>query len=116
MTTNTMLKSKILFRVYVIWFLRRIVPLVAIQIIGLVVALKLFANNVFVSKVFQNAELVAGENLWNILKYLVLAFLQTRFIIQILVLLGLGIGALILRDIGRALITYASTLRTKKNY
>lgn len=115
MTTNTMLKSRILFRVYAIWFLRRIVPLVVIQIIGLVMALKLFANNIFVSKVFQNAELVAGENLWNILKYLVLAFLQTRFIIQILVLLGLGIGALILRDIGRALMTYISTLKTRKN-
>lgn len=115
MTISPILKNKILLRVYVIWFLRRIVPLVAIQIIALVIALKLFASNVFISKVFQNAELVAGENLWNIFKYLVLAFLQTRFIIQIIVLLGLGIGALILRDIGRALITYLSTLKTKKN-
>ena len=114
MTINPILKSKILLRVYIIWFLRRMVPLIAVQIIALVVALKLFANNVFISKVFQNAELIASDNLWNIFKYLVSAFFQTRFIIQIIVLLGLGIGALILRDLGRALMTYISTLKTKK--
>ncbi|OGY62240.1 MAG: hypothetical protein A2745_02430 [Candidatus Harrisonbacteria bacterium RIFCSPHIGHO2_01_FULL_44_13] len=101
------MKYKILFKVYLIWFFRRILPLMVLQVLVLILALKIFAGQVFVAKVFENAAVTARAGYWDFFKYLVSAFFQTRPLIQVVILIMLGFGALILRDIGRALITYA---------
>ena len=106
MSLSKALKNRLFWRVYIIWFLRRIVPLIILQVLALALAFRVFANNVFVSQVFKNAGLVASVNYLAILKYLVKAFLNTHPIIQIVAILALGFGALILRDIGRSLVIY----------
>lgn len=111
---NPIFKNKILLRVYIIWFFRRIVPLMLAQIFVISLALKLFAQKVFFAKVLENAALASNSSYWELLKYLSSAFFQTRPLIQVISLLILGVGALILRDIGKTLITYIKTLQGRR--
>lgn len=96
---------------YIIWFLRRIVPLMLAQIVFLVVFLKLLADKVFFGKVIENAALASGSNYWEFFKYLLSAFLQAHFIVQLFIIFILGVGTLFLRDIGRAVANYLKTLQ-----
>jgi len=104
--TPEKIKRKILIKIYTLWFLKRVVPLIIIQAMILVLALKIFANNVFVSKVLQNSSVAADSGYWIFFKYIGLAILSARPLTQIAILIGLGIGALIIRDILRSLLTY----------
>lgn len=111
---NHLFKARILGKIYLIWFFRRIVPLMLIQIALVVFALKIFAKNVFVSKVLQNIGLVADRNYWEVFNYLLEAFLRTHIAVQVAILVGLGFIALLLRDIFRAIIAYILTLKKGK--
>src|SRR3989344_2605800 len=106
------MRSKILFKIYFIWFFRRILPLMVFQVIVFGFALKLFANKVFVSAVLANAGTAAHSSYGEFFKYLLWAFFQARPATQAIILVGLGVGSLILRDIGRAIVAYIGT-RTK---
>ncbi len=110
-TLNEFFKNRILWKIYAIWFMRRILPLILGQIIVLIIALWVFARKVFVGKVLENATGAADANFWDFIKYILSAFLQTHTLVQIAILLGLGLGALIIRDIGRTLIAYLNTFR-----
>ena len=70
--------NKILWKVYTIWFLRRIVPLMLVQIVFLVAVLKLLAGKIFLGKVLENAALAANSNYWEFFKYLLQAFSHVR--------------------------------------
>lgn len=113
LTKVNIFRNKVLWRVYLVWFFRKILPLILLQIGILIFALKIFAQEVFVGKVLENAALASDANYWQFIKYLATAFLQTHFLVQIAVLLVLGIGALLLRDAGRSLLVYANTLRKR---
>lgn len=105
------MSNKILFKVYTIWFLRRILPIMFAQAVFLVVFLKLLASKVFFGKVFENAALAAHSSYWEFFKYLLNAFFQTHFLIQLLILLAFGFGALLLRDLARAAVNYLKTFQ-----
>lgn len=100
----------ILLRVYIVWFFRRILPLMALEVILAAVFLKIFANAVFVERTFQNASL-GRESIWGIVRYLLAAYINTEFAVQLAILLILGIAALLLRDLGRAVIIFFRTRR-----
>ena len=103
---RSLFRDRLFWRIYVIWFFRRIVPLVVIQIAFLALVLTLFADSVFISKVLENVGYVAGRGYWSALKYLVKAFLGTSFLVQLAILLVLGLGSLLIRDIGRSVLAY----------
>ena len=103
--------NKILWKVYTIWFLRRIVPLMLVQIVFLVAVLKLLANKIFFGKVLENAALAADSNYWEFFKYLLNAFFQTHIAIQLFILIVFGVGALALRDLFRAVTNYFRTFQ-----
>lgn len=100
------MSNKILWKIYVIWFFRRIVPLMLLQVAVLIVVLKLLANKVFFGRVIENASAAAGSSYWAFFKYLASAFFETHFAVQLFILLILGIGALLLRDLGRIAVNY----------
>lgn len=104
--SNDQNKKRILLKIYTLWFLNRVIPLIIIQVLILALALKIFANNVFVSKVLKNSSQIANFGYWDLLKYLIISFINTRPLTQIAILIGLGIGALIIRDIIRSFMTY----------
>ena len=103
--------NRILFKVYSIWFLRRILPLIIIQVLFLAGVLKVLASRIFFGRVLENAALAADSSYWEFFKYLIDAFGQTHFLIQVSILLALGFGALALRDMGRAGINYVRTFQ-----
>ncbi len=105
-TIKELLKNRILWRVYLIWFLRRILPLIAAQAVILGVTLKIFAGNVFFIKVLKNGYLVANMGYWSFFKFLFYSFLGTRPLTQAVMILGLAVTSLIIRDFLRMLLTY----------
>ncbi|OGY64351.1 MAG: hypothetical protein A3I24_01170 [Candidatus Harrisonbacteria bacterium RIFCSPLOWO2_02_FULL_41_13b] len=104
-------KTKILWRIYVIWFFRRVLPLVSAQILIIAFALKIFAKKVFLGKVLENAAVAADSSYWEFLKYLAYAFFSAHILIQIIIILILALGTLLLRDAGRVIRTYINTIR-----
>lgn len=113
MNSISIFKNRILWKIYLIWFFRRILPLIIIEIAVVIMALKIFAKNVFVGKVLENAALASESNWWEFIKYLASSFSQTHPIVQVTIIAILGLGALFLRDIGRTIITYAGTFKKR---
>ena len=113
MSFRESLKNRLFWKIYVIWFLRRILPLIILQISLLALALEIFAKNVFVIKVLRNAAIGSSFNYWQALKFLGNAFGGTKPVTQVIILLILGFSALILRDILRSLFTYWSMWRKR---
>lgn len=107
-TLGHFLKNRILWKVYFTWFLRRIVPLIVLQVAVFALAFRIFANNVFVSRVFANAAAVSERGYWDLLKYMLSSFLNTSPLTQVVILLILGILSLLIRDVVRMLVTYQS--------
>jgi len=105
-TVKQLLKDRILWRIYVLWFLRRIAPLIVLQIAVFILVFRIFAKNVFISKVFRNAAYAADFGYWSLLKYSFAAFLNAHLITQVSILLILGVAALLLRDLMRVLVAY----------
>src|SRR3989344_9475853 len=105
------LKSKILWKVYTAWFLKRILPLVVLEVLVIVGALYALAQFVFVEQVVSNAFLNSASNPWRLVVFLSYAFLSTHWFTKIDIVLFLGLGALLLRDFGRTVASYRSTSR-----
>src|SRR3989344_6838928 len=112
-TLKEFIKNRILWRVYFIWFLRRMLPIVLIQIAVLVVLVKIFASNVFVSKVLENVVAASGFGYAEVFKFLLTAFVNAHIVVQAVIIIGLGVSALVIRDIVRALLTYINTFRER---
>jgi len=108
MNNSEVFKNRILWRVYAVWFFRRIVPLILLQVLLFALAAQIFAKNVFVSRVLKNVSTVAENGYVPVLQYLVASFLGTRPVTQVVILLILGLMALLLRDFGRSLVAYKS--------
>ncbi len=111
---NSVFKSKILWKIYLVWFFRRILPLVVFEIVVLGAAVYLLAKYIFVEKVISNTFLFAGRNPLTMLSFLFDAFLRTSLLEQIAIIILLSIGALLLRDIGRTLASYRTTSRASE--
>lgn len=110
-----LLKNRILWQIYIVWFFRRILPLMVVEVAVIALALQLFAHNVFVAQVLENAGLVASANYWNILKYLIKAFLNSKLITQLIVLGSLGLIALLIRAFLKSLFTYKAMWRRRNS-
>lgn len=109
------MQKSIFWKIYLIWFIRRILPLLLLEVAIVVVALKTFAAKVFVGKVLENAAVSADANYWEFFRYLAEAFFQTNFLVQSATLILLGIGALLLRDFAKIAKTYLKTVwQTRK--
>ena len=111
MSRLEILKNRVLWKIYAVWFFRRIVPLMVVQVALIALALQIFAQKVFVSMILQNTGAIAGVSYWSVLKYLLISFSQTRFTVQLVILVMLGVGALLIRDITRTIFTYKSMWR-----
>ncbi|MDP3729326.1 MAG: hypothetical protein Q8R26_01030 [bacterium] len=108
-TVGQLLKNRVLWKIYFVWFVRRIIPLIIIQVGVVVVAIKLFGQKVFVSRIMaQSVVRVSEVGYWDVFTYLVGAFFKTHAVVQIIIILILGVGALIIRDIVKSILTYRS--------
>lgn len=106
MGKSELFKNKILWQVYVVWFLRRILPIVAGQLLLIALAVQIFAKNVFVSRVLQNVSFVAESGYWAVVRYLILSFWVTKPLTQLVILFIIAVLTLLIRDIGKSLLAY----------
>lgn len=114
MNNSSGFKTQILWKVYLVWFFRRILPLVALEVLVLGAAVYFLARFIFVEKVISNTLAAAANNPLVIFTYLFYAFLGTTLINKVLIIALLSIGALLLRDIGRTLVSYRMTSKVAK--
>ena len=100
-------------RVFGLWFLKSMTPLLVIELIAVIIAIYFFANLIFVSRVVDNAFNAALGNPVLFIGYLWDAFWGTRTEVQaIIIILFLGFGML-LRDINRSIISYILMRRSE---
>ncbi|MCL5017100.1 MAG: hypothetical protein M1155_00320 [Patescibacteria group bacterium] len=111
---NAAIKNRIAWRVYLVWLFKRVIPLFFLELILLTVALWILGRLVFVREVFSNAFLASAQNPFVLAFYMFKAFLTTSLLKKIIILILLGFGVLIIRDVGRMLNSYITTLRITK--
>ncbi|MDP3999681.1 MAG: hypothetical protein Q8P76_03785 [bacterium] len=112
--SNNIFKNKIIWRVYIAWFFKRILPLLALEAAVAVAVLYFVGKFIFVQQVVSNAFLNAASNPLLFTQFLFYAFLKTHWFTQLAIIAVFGLGALSLRDLGRAVASYYSTSRATK--
>jgi hypothetical protein len=111
---NNSIKNKIAWKVYIVWLFKRVIPLLVAEIILLVLAFYFLGKFVFVQKVFENAFLSSAQNPIIVFLYMFNAFASTTLVKKFIILVLLSLGVLCMKDIGKALVSYISTLRITK--
>lgn len=107
------LKFRIMKRIFGLWFLRSMVPLLIVEIVGIMLGIYLFAKLIFVNAVISNTLNAALGNPFKMIAYLWEAFLGTRGEVKaLLITMGLT-GLLLLRDLNRGLISYILLRRSQ---
>ena len=111
---NDIVKNRIAWKVYLVWLFKRIIPLFILELVLVVLALWILGRLVFVQQVFTNAFLASAQNPLTLAMYMFRAFWATSVLKKAIVLIFLGFGVLIMRDMGRALNSYITTSRVAK--
>jgi hypothetical protein len=111
---KTHLKRRVMRRVYGIWFMRSVLPVLALEVGILVVGIGMIGSIVFVEKVIANALTISVGNPVKFLSYSITAFMSTTALTQaILILLVVG-GVFLLRDIYRSTVSYTLLKHTSR--
>ncbi len=108
------LKKKILWHIYLAWFFKRILPIIILEIGVVVMAVYFLAKFVFIERVVGNSLTWAAHNPISLFAFFISAFVHTTLLKQIIIIIGLALGALLIRDIGRIIVSYQSTSRAAK--
>jgi hypothetical protein len=108
-TISPMVKTRIMRRVYGIWLMRLLAPVLFFEIPALALLVKLGAQQIFVQRVFENiAASVSGGG--ELLRFMYRAVLHTSGQTQLLLGISVVIGVLFLKDFSRTAQTISSLL------
>ncbi len=110
----TLLKNRILWKVYLVWFVKKILPLIIFELLILTFAGYVLAKYIFVERVVGNTLIIAANHPWSLFYYLIYAFIKTSFLNKAGIIVVLSLGALLLRDIGRVIVSYRTTNQVTK--
>lgn len=98
------IKTTVMRRVKIIWFLRRVLPFLALEIVASMYMLSKIAEQVFVNHVLQNAAVhTFTRSPIMFADFFLRAFVNTEIAVQTLVIVSLVGGILITRDASRTL-------------
>ena len=111
MTTKT--KQTVMRRVYAIWFMRSVAPLIALEVVVFFVAANVLASNVFVDKTISNALLATLGNPMSLVVYFLNAFAKTQFLTQTAIFLFALVGVSFMRDVARSIASYSLVKRNQ---
>ena len=110
----SMLKSRIIWKVYFSWFFKRILPLLLVELVIIVLGLHFLAKYVFVEKVISHTLFLATANPLELFYYLLFSFAKTRLLTKATIIALLSFGVLILRDGGRLIGSFQLTSKVAK--
>ena len=113
-TSTGKIKNRVMLRVFGIWLVRRVAPLLVFAFLFLALAIHLFAQSVFVAKVFDNAAYAVRNNPVSLITYPAQAFWGARFSVKMEILTAAIMGFLVLWSIKRAIFSYELIRRPKQ--
>jgi hypothetical protein len=104
---NEQLKSKIMRRVYFIWFVRKVAPRFLAEVVLFGTFLYVIGRNVFIAKVFQYMGQIFGNHsidpaVWS--SFAFNTFVNTELIVQLSVLGSIAVIFFIFRDVFKSAI------------
>ena len=108
------IKKRVMLRIFGIWLIRRVAPLLVFAFLFLALAIHLFAQSVFVARVFENMALAIKDNPISIITYPVMAFWSARFAVKTEIFAALIMGFLVLWSIKRAIFSYELIKRPRQ--
>ena len=112
-TISPYIKTTIMRRVKAIWFFRRVLPFLAVELALVAIVLQQIASSVFVNHVIQNAAVHTFERSPVMFAdFFFRAFLNTETLIQTLVIASLIGSVFLLRDMAR---TFRTFMKQKGN-
>ena len=114
----TDLKTKIMRRVYFIWFSRKILPYLLVETAVFAFFMYLIGHNVYVAKVMEYAAQILTANMAHpqaFLSFSLDIFVKTRLVVQMAVLGSLLMTALLFKNLIASAIQLALTKETKLN-
>lgn len=87
LTPSSTLIKRVMRRVYAIWFLKKAVPVLVLEVSLLIFALTQFAKHVFVANVLRNIA-ASGTHPGPLTQFLFDAFVSASAIIELMIILG----------------------------
>lgn len=107
-TISPSVKKIVMRRIRVIWFVRRVLPLLIFETAAVTLIVRQLAESIFFNQVLQNAIAhTFSRSPFMIADFFIRAFLNTDTVVQLLVAGSLLVGAFILRDALRSLNAFA---------
>ncbi|MST04232.1 MAG: hypothetical protein EXS49_01520 [Candidatus Pacebacteria bacterium] len=110
---KNLLKDKILFKIYGMWFFRRSAPLLVTELLIGVIAFYFLAKNVFIERIISNAFSSALGSPFKFVVYFLNAFWVSNFLNQLISILIVLSLIFLLRDINKSFVAYAAMKRKK---
>lgn len=99
-------------KIYWIWFMRRVLPVVVFEVFSVILGMHLFARSVYVVKVLEGAAAATTQSPFRLLGYLWYAFLHSRIEVKMEIAIALVFLGLFLWSIKRAIVSYEVLRRT----
>jgi hypothetical protein len=97
------MKQRIMRRVTFIWFSRRVLPFLLLEILTVWFATVKIAEYVFVNQVFYNATIhTLSRSPFMMINFFFRAFMNTEMLVQLLIAASCIGGSLIMRDLLRS--------------
>jgi hypothetical protein len=100
------LQKRIMLRVYGVWLLRRVLPVIVFEVLLIGLAVNLFAESVFIARVVENAANVLKGNGFSIVTFLWAAFWNSRLEVKLEIATAILMAVLFLWSIKRAIVSY----------
>jgi len=100
-------RGEILRRVWRVWLLRRFLPVLAVEVVGLTLFAYWLAHAVFVRRIIENALNVFFDNPAKVIEFIIFAFLYASIAVKALVFVVLVILTLLVWKTGKAVVRYA---------
>lgn len=108
------LRRNIMLRIYGIWLLRRLGPVLFFEVLFLILATHLFAGSVFVARVFENAGGAASGGTISFVSFAISAIINARIEVKMEILVAFVFGALFLWSVKRAIVSYEMIRRGRQ--
>ena len=106
-------KKRVMLRIFGIWLVRRVAPMLVFAFLFIALAVDLFAKSVFVAKVFENFAFAIKNNPSSVVTYPLTALWAARFSVKMELLTAAIMGFLVLWSVKRAIFSYEMIRREK---
>ena len=100
-------RGEVLRRIWRTWFIRRFLPVLVAEVVGLTLFAYWLAHAVFVRRILENALNVFFDNPTKVVEFVIFAFLYASIAVKVLAFTVLILLTLLVWKIGKALGRYA---------